>query len=321
MNVSVVVTVRNEGGSISALLDSLAAQLRLADEVIICDGGSSDKTVQIIQDYAFPAQLSVVAAPGSNISEGRNRAIEAANGPIIAVTDAGVVLAPDWLEELTQPFESEGASLVSGWFRADPRTRFETVMGATVLPALTDIDGENFLPSSRSVAFLKSAWQEVGGYPEWLDFGEDLVFDMALVERFGQFTFAPGAVAHFRPRGSLRSYARQYYLYARGDGRANLWPLRHAIRYFTYLLILPAILALIAIGYWPVWLLLIVGLYLYCRRPLARLLPLMKGWSLPARLWAITLVPLLRLVGDVSKMVGYPAGWLRRWRESGSEND
>ena len=59
----------------------------------------------------------------------------------------------------------EGAAVVSGWFEPGPRTDFETAMGATVLPDLSDVDPLKFLPSSRSVAFLKTAWQAVGGYP------------------------------------------------------------------------------------------------------------------------------------------------------------
>ena len=112
-------------------------------------------------------------------------------------------------------------------------------MGATVLPDRSDIDPATFLPSSRSVAFRKSVWSEVGGYPEWLDYCEDLIYDLAIRERFGPFTFAPDALVHFRPRTTMRAFFTQYYRYARGDGKANLWPKRHAIRYLTYLVALP----------------------------------------------------------------------------------
>jgi hypothetical protein len=33
-----------------------------------------------------------------------------------------------------------------------------------------------------------------------------------------------------------------------------------------------------------------------------------------AKLYAIALVPLIRVVGDVAKMIGYPAGWMWRLR-------
>jgi hypothetical protein len=187
MKVSVIATVLNEGEALRPLLDSLIQQSRLPDEIIICDGGSADHTLQILNEYKDWLPLHVIVVPGANISQGRNRAIAAASGEIIATTDAGVVLSPYWLEDLTRPIEAGETAVASGWFEPDSFTDFEVVMGATVLPERSDIDPATFLPSSRSIAFLKSAWAAVGGYPEWLDYSEDLVFDMRLREQFGPF--------------------------------------------------------------------------------------------------------------------------------------
>ena len=312
MMVSLIATVKNEGEALRPLLDSIIDQTRPPDEVIICDGGSTDSTPDVLEEYRRWLPLRVIVAPGTNISQGRNRAIEAAGGDIIASTDAGVVLSPTWLEDLTAPFSEPSVQVVGGWFEADPYTDFEVVMGATVLPSVEDVDPATFLPSSRSVAFRKSAWAAVGGYPEWLEHSEDLVFDIALRDRFGPFAFAPDAVAYFRPRSSLRSYYRQYFAYARGDGKANLWPKRHLIRYATYLLALPLLLRMIWREKWPGWVLLAFGIGTYSRRPAERLWHNTWGWRPPARARAFALIPIIRFVGDVAKMLGYPAGlWWR----------
>lgn len=331
MNVSLIVTVKNEGEAIRPLLESLVRQTRPADEVVVCDGGSTDETLAVLAEYEGRLPLRVIVAPGSNISQGRNQAIAAATGPIIAATDAGVVLSPAWLEAITRPFWGAGTAgesvgfkqehfpaVVSGWFEAAGQTKFEVVMGATVLPELEDIDPAAFLPSSRSVAFLKAAWAAVGGYPEWLDYSEDLLFDFALRERYGPFVFAPKAVAYFRPRGSLRAFAWQYYLYARGDGKADLWRKRHAIRYGTYLVGLPLLLGLMGRGRLLGWLLLLAGVVAYSRRPAQRLWARTAGWHPPDRLYALALIPVIRLVGDAAKMLGYPVGvwWRMRKRQS-----
>ena len=314
MNISVIVTVKNEGEAVRPLLDSLIDQTRAPDEVVICDGGSTDNTLEILESYRQWLPLKLIVAPGANISQGRNRAIAAAAGPIIAATDAGVVLTPNWLETLTRPIVAQQAAVVSGWFEPDPYTDFEVIMGATVLPARREIDPQSFLPSSRSVAFCKSAWEAVGGYPEWLDYSEDLVFDQALRELYGPFPFAETAVAFFRPRGSLRSFFRQYYRYARGDGKANLWPLRHAIRYATYLVALPFLLRLIWHEKWQGWALLSFGVGVHSRRPVERLWESTWGWPVPARLRALALIPVIRVIGDLAKMLGYPVGLLWRWQ-------
>ncbi len=314
MHVSVISTVKNEGANIHVLLDSLIQQTRQPDEVIICDGGSTDNTVEVLLSYQAWLPMKVIVVPDSNISQGRNRAIEAAAGPIIAATDAGVVLAPYWLEELIKPIETGKTAVSSGWFEPDPYTDFEVIMGSTVLPTRREIDPKNFLPSSRSVAFLKEAWESVGGYPEWLDFSEDLVFDVALREKYGSFPFVDTAVVYFRPRSSMRSFFKQYYFYARGDGKANLWPRRHLIRYLTYLLGLPFLLWLIWKEKIAGWLVLLAGTAVYCQKPAQRLWNNTWGWRPPARLRAFALIPIIRLVGDVAKMVGYPVGLWWRWR-------
>lgn len=315
MKVTVICTVKNEGNALRPLLDSMLRQSRSPDEVVFCDGGSTDDTLSVIREYQQKLPIMIVVAPGSNISQGRNLAISTASSPIIASVDAGVILSPTWLEELVRPIEEDGAQVVSGWFEADPKTRFEVVMGATVLPALHEIKADEFLPSSRSIAYLKSAWHDAGGYPEWLDYGEDLIFDLALRKRFGPFPFSPQAIACFRPRENLRAYAHQYYLYARGDGKAGLWPRRHAIRYLTYFAGLPLLAGLIFRRNWFGWVLLIIGGGVYCRRPVQRLWPQVQDWSKPQQTKAFALIPLIRLIGDIAKMAGYPLGVLWRWRQ------
>lgn len=328
MRVSVVVTVYNEAASIERLLSSLAAQTRCPDEIVICDGGSSDGTVNTIYGYAkrnpgaLP-NLQVLVEPGANISRGRNIAIAAAEGPLIAATDAGVWLAPTWLAALTAPWagEGDGPVAVAGFFVPDVESLFTTAMAATVLPLVEEIDPQRFLPSSRSVAFTKAAWAQAGGYPEWLDFCEDLLFDFALnAQRPGQptaFAWAPTAIAHFRPRQSLRSFWTQYFRYARGDGKADLWRKRHAIRYTTYLVMLPALLGHALFGSfarWVGWVGLLLGVVLYCWRPWQRLAKVGAHLSLPQRLAAALLVPVIRTTGDLAKMAGYPAGLWWRWQ-------
>jgi glycosyltransferase involved in cell wall biosynthesis len=326
LRVSVVITVYNEAKSIQRLLDSLLKQDYAPDEVVICDGGSTDETLVIIDSYRerLP-NLRVMIEPGANISRGRNLAIAAATGPIIAVTDAGVRLAKGWLENLIAPWQKARERgdpeplAVAGFFLPEATTAFQTAMAATVLPLHADVDTSHFLPSSRSVAFLKTAWEAAGGYPEWLDYCEDLIFDLALnaqrPDQASAFVWAPQAIAYFQPRTSLQSFWRQYYRYARGDGKADLWQKRHAIRYATYLIGIPALLGHARFGLaarWLGWLGLLTGVVAYCARPWQRLWYLGRKLSLVEQVQTAAWVPIIRAVGDVAKMVGYPAGlWWR----------
>jgi len=313
MQTSVVVTVLNEANSLARLLDSLAAQSCYPDEVVICDGGSTDDTLALLEaEERLP--LRVIQRPGANISQGRNAAIETARGDVIAVTDAGVRLSPRWLEKITAPLENEDTQTVAGFFRPDPQTVFEAAMGATVLPEQREIKPEQFLPSSRSVAFRKQAWEAVGGYPEWLDYCEDLIFDFRLRDLYGPFVFAPEALVYFRPRPTLRAFFVQYYRYARGDGKADLWRLRHAIRYITYLLAAPliALAGLLSNPWW--WALYLIALPGMFWVPLRRLARMWQDLSLAQKLRAALWVPIIRITGDVAKIIGYPVGLWWRWQ-------
>jgi glycosyltransferase involved in cell wall biosynthesis len=317
--VSVVLTVLNEARSLDALLKSLEAQSRRPNQIVVVDGGSTDGTWERLQVWELPGvQLIRLRRPGANISRGRNEAIRAADGPIVAVTDAGVRLKSTWLAELTAPFASaEPPDVVCGFFAADPRGVFEHALGATTLPSRQEIDPTTFLPSSRSVAFSKIAWEGVGGYPEWLDYCEDLVFDLTLRDAGRHFAFAPDALVYFRPRSNLHQFFAQYYRYARGDGKADLWRGRHAIRYGTYL---AAGLLLTLSRRQPLALVpLLFGGLAYCRRPWQRLWPIRKDLAPLDRAAAVALVPLLRLVGDLAKMGGYPAGLAWRLRRMDGE--
>ncbi|MBL8155999.1 MAG: glycosyltransferase [Anaerolineae bacterium] len=317
--ISLIATVLNEGESIHSLMRSILQQTRQPDEVVIVDGGSQDDTAAILQTYADRLPLRLLVRPGCNISQGRNAAIAAAQGEIIAVTDAGVVIDPHWLERITRPLlENPEVTFVGGFFTPDFDTAFGWAMSATVLPLVGEIDPATFLPTSRSTAFRRSAWEAVGGYPEWLDYCEDLIFDLRVkgwLERESRPTiaFVPDALVAFRPRGSLPAFWKQYTRYARGDGKADLWRKRHAARYLTYFVALPVILVLMLAVHPLMGLLALPGAAVYLRRPYDRLWKLRPAdTSLPTILYAVILVAVIRVVGDVAKMVGYPVGWW--WR-------
>ena len=218
MQVSVAITVYNESANVARLMASLAGQQRRPDEVVICDGGSTDDTTARLQQLStqYAAELPmvrVIVEPGANISRGRNVAIAAAAGPIIAVTDAGVRLDSAWLANLAAPWEArlpdgEAPIAVAGFFAPDVEGVFQTAMAATVLPLADEIDPQRFLPSSRSVAFTKTTWKAAGGYPEWLDYCEDLLFDFEVnalrPAATTAFVWSPNALVYFRPASLSR---------------------------------------------------------------------------------------------------------------------
>jgi glycosyltransferase involved in cell wall biosynthesis len=191
---TLIVTVRNEAESIDALLDSLLRGRRAPDEMVVADGGSSDGTLERLRARAADEpRLRVLDGPG-NRSVGRNAAIRAARHDVIACTDAGVEVEPTWFERIVAPFEADPAvDVVAGFYRPIARTPFERAAGVVSAPALAEVDPERFLPSTRSVAFRRAAWERAGGFDEALAHNEDTPFALAMKGAGCRFAFAPEA--------------------------------------------------------------------------------------------------------------------------------
>jgi hypothetical protein len=227
------------------------------------------------------------------------------------VTDGGTLADPQWLSELVGTAERTGADVVSGYFVPYGERFFERVLAAVVTPRLAEIDPDRFLPSSRSVLMTRAAWELGGRYPTWLDYCEDLLLDMRIKAAGGTFAFCPTAVVTWSARPDLPSFYRQYYRYARGDGKAGIKARTHAVRYAVY----AGGLGLGALGLrHPAAFALLAALGAVYVTPSVR--RLLRAGTVPRRelVPAIALVPVICLVADVARMSGYPAGvsWRRR---------
>lgn len=229
--VSVVVTVRNEADSVGIWLKSLISQTRPPDEVILVDGGSTDGTLGALQDFAAetPLPVKVVAAGEVNIAQGRNLGIAQARHGVIATTDLGCELDPGWLESLVAPFELDPETdVVIGWYEPKVKSSWGRAVARHLVWRLEEVDPATLLPSSRSVAFTKKAWQAVGGYPEWLTLtGEDTYFALELQRHAPKWAFAPEAKVFWHAPERLLEAMRRAYRWAWGNGEAGLFPDRY----------------------------------------------------------------------------------------------
>jgi glycosyltransferase involved in cell wall biosynthesis len=306
MKVTLVSTVKNSADHVGEFLESLRAQTRAPDEIVVVDGGSTDGTLEVLRGAE---DVTLIEEPGANIARGRNVAIAAATHDVIAVSDADCVLAPDWLERLLEPIE-RGADVSMGAYRPLALSFFQVCAAAISVPDPSELRAETFMPSSRSVAFRRAAYLEAGGYPEELDKGEDMWLDLRWREQDARMDLAPEAVAYWRVRPSLAEHWRQYADYARFDAIGGMWPGRHAIRFATCA---AAAVALRRRGT-------LLGLAAlagaaYASKPIRRATRLLPPG--PERVAAGAAVPVMMAFTDLAKMTGYVRGLFERRRRGG----
>jgi len=215
--VAVIVPVLNEEDSIEELIAGLADQSRPPDEIVIGDGGSTDRTLTILEQLqATNPRLRIVTGPGG-IAENRNAAIAATTSDVVACTDAGCVPEPRWLERLVAPF-ANGAEWVAGFYRPVGATTASTAAGAVMMTTEAEVNLDHFLPGGSSLAFLRSAWERAGGFPEGHGVGEDTLFGERLRALGYRPVFVPEAVVAWQPPPDLATMARKARTWGRADG-------------------------------------------------------------------------------------------------------
>ncbi|MGN6646328.1 MAG: glycosyltransferase [Cytophaga sp.] len=227
MKVTLVSTVFNEAARIQDTLNDISAQTRLPDEVVITDAGSTDNTVAILRAWAgktsFP--VKILSWPKCNVAEGRNKAIHEASHEYILSTDFGCRFNPLWIESMVKPFEDNNVKVVGGTFEViesdietEPaKANYIICDGYYVAPH------EGFIPSSRSIAYHKSVWESIGGYPEWLTLAaDDLVFGMILLKQNHKIVYVNEPYVYWGRHTTLKAYGKEAYRYGLGDGEAHV---------------------------------------------------------------------------------------------------
>ncbi len=229
---SIVITVLNEVQEIGRSVPSLLEQVPPAAEVIVVDGGSADGTWEwLVAAQARDSRLVAIRDETCNlkhsagpVSRGRNVAIAAAKSEIIACADAGCTYAPDWLANLTAPLVRGQAEYALGGTRQNLEPGNYTVWDLASAPFFSirlAADEPTKSCTARSMAFTKTLWKRLGGFPESVLVGEDTQFDAA-ARRHTAPAFATNAKAIYRPQNSFRMACRQMARYAISDGQAGI---------------------------------------------------------------------------------------------------
>jgi len=107
LTISIAMCTYNGERFLQEQLDSFLAQTRLPDELVVCDDGSQDGTVAILEAFAAQAPFPVrLFKNPQNLGFSKNfeKAISLCQGDIIALSDQDDVWLPEKLERFEQVF-------------------------------------------------------------------------------------------------------------------------------------------------------------------------------------------------------------------------
>ena len=120
---SLVVITYNWPGALALVLDSVARQSRLPDEVIVTDDGSTSDTHALVARIGrdFPTRIAHVWQDdtGFRAARARNRGIAASRGDYVILVDGDMVLHRDFVADHLD-FARRGHSLQGGRLNASP---------------------------------------------------------------------------------------------------------------------------------------------------------------------------------------------------------
>lgn len=249
--ISVVVPVRDEEDSIRPLLDGLLNQSFQPDEILITDGGSTDGTCRIVEEFAAQGAPVRLFRAGDSLP-GRSRNIGASNArnEWLAFIDAGITPEPNWLESLVErAAAAETPDVIYGSYEPDINGFFtECAAIAYVPPRERTADGPTRPPSIASALIRRAAWKQVGGFPENLRSAEDLLFMNNLAQQGFRIVRAPAAVVHWTIQPDLGRTFKRFVLYASNNIRAGLWKSWQAPIFLRYTLIVLSATPALVVG-------------------------------------------------------------------------
>ena len=243
--VSIIIPVKNFERTIEKTFEYLLNLDYPRDlwEIIIADGGSTDKTVEIIKnwqkDYPFIKLVEVPNSPSPGYA--RNRALEVVQGEYVFFTDADCAPCKDWIREILKKFQSDSKiaavggevftlkvdpdNLVEAWcqhFRfnmVSPRYGFIKegyFPDFPKNPQPADIAGHRaYFFGTCNVAYRASAIKELGAKFWDKPTGEDMDFSFQHRKSGWKFYFAPKARVDHMHRADLKSLRKVWVTYGR----------------------------------------------------------------------------------------------------------
>jgi succinoglycan biosynthesis protein ExoA len=220
--ISVVMPVRNEEEHIVAALTSVLAQSQPPAEVLVVDGASEDRTVELVRGLG-DRRIRVLPNPSRTIPAALNVGLRHATGDFLARVDAHARINNEYLAIGLSHLADPAVAAVGGIRLAVA----DSVGGKAIAAALcspfgvgNSINHYAATPQDTDHAsfgiYRAEVARAVGGWDEGLLANEDVDFDHRIQLAGHRIRFDPGMQIHWHVRETIPDFARQYRRYGRG---------------------------------------------------------------------------------------------------------
>lgn len=230
MSVLVVIPCLNEEAHLPRLLERLRADANAA-RIVVADGGSTDRSVEIARRAAEADPRVVLMHNRARIqSAGVNEAVRAqAGAPSLFVrVDAHAAYPEDFLARLVAAQAESGADSVTVSMHAvaAPNACFQRAVAAAQNSRLgtggsphREGGARVWVDHGHHALFRTEAFLAAGGYDERFSHNEDAELDIRLKAQGARILLAADIRIDYFPRASAAGLARQYFSF--GAGRAQ----------------------------------------------------------------------------------------------------
>ncbi|BAZ68816.1 MAG: glycosyltransferase [Pelatocladus maniniholoensis HA4357-MV3] len=225
-NVSVVIPIYNCETDLPELINCLFAQTYPKElvEYLLVDNNSSDRTLELLQQTAKTSPILIRVLSENKIQSSyaaRNRGIRAANGQIIAFTDADCRPQAEWLKLLVAPFVNNDVAIVAGEITALPgNSLLEQFAENQQTLSQKHTLNHKFYPygQTANLAIRRQALEKAGLFRPYLTTGGDADICWRIQqENIGRLQFATEAIVKHRHRTTLKELQSQWRRYGRSN--------------------------------------------------------------------------------------------------------
>ena len=213
--VSLVIPIYNEADTIEQLLISINKQSLRPFELIFVDAGSTDGTIEIIENQIFPFQVKLIKEKRCYPGKGRNIGAENATGDVIVFADAGFVFREDWLECLIKGLV--GDVCFGNWqVYLYKQTAFHKACCLIYMDPIVKRNGSEAREESvASMAIRKDAWNSMEKFAEEYRCGEDVLFLEKILHSDLKIDYAMDAESYWFPPSNIWDVWKKQVSYSR----------------------------------------------------------------------------------------------------------